>query len=375
MRYVYIGFFSFCVLLASMFWLPSQAVASSRTYTVTVDDLKVRTQPTTEAEIVGTLRNGETVNAFSDQDGWVQTYWNGQKAWVSGKFLAADSPSTSNQERSAAAEKNAASITAKDARLRSGPSTDYDMIGSLAQGETVRILNTKGDWHQIKMASGQTGWVAAWLTDHPVSRAEAKSPNDTIKPEQNQEAVQTEETAGTLNGRIIVVDAGHGGHDPGAIGIEGVAEKKVTLATANAIAGKLRAYGANVIMTRTDDSYLPLESRVAISRRNQADAFISIHYNAYPVDAVNGFSTHYFTNGEDRQLASAIQKELSKRLPLYSRGSMQDNYYVLRSNPNLSVLLELGFITNPNDYLHIQTDSYRSQAAEGIAQALIQHFQ
>src|SRR6185503_11453909 len=92
----------------------------------------------------------------------------------------------------------------------------------------------------------------------------------------------------------VVLDAGHGGHDQGTKGKSGLLEKDLTLDVANRLAALLKnRLGVNVILTRTDDTYIPLESRTEIANENHADLFLSIHANWNPVKSVAGVDTYY----------------------------------------------------------------------------------
>src|SRR5690625_3132833 len=128
-------------------------------------------------------------------------------------------------------------------------------------------------------------------------------------------------------------------------------------------------------MTRENDRFLLLEDRVAISHAYYTHAFISLHFDAYPISTVNGFSTHFYSSfGNDRKLAQFIQTGIAEQVNLNNRGIVQSNLHVLRENKDLAVLVELGFITNPYDFATIQTTDYQQGVAEGITNGLINYF-
>src|SRR5699024_6386736 len=182
------------------------------------------------------------------------------------------------------------------------------------------------------------------------------------------------DSSGTLNGYNIILDPGHGGKDPGAIGIRGTLEKNHAINTAHSVAEGLREAGATVIMTRSSDTYVTLEDRISLSNEYATDAFISLHYNALPLESVNGFSTYYHTHGNRRLLADSIQSGLEQHMALNSRGLMQNDYHVLRKNSDLAVLVELGFITNPYDLSVIQTAEHQRSVADGIVEGVMTYF-
>ena len=125
--------------------------------------------------------------------------------------------------------------------------------------------------------------------------------------------------------RKIVIDPGHGGKDPGAIGIGGVAEKDVVLSVAKKLALKLKKeMGVEVILTRNDDSFIELKDRTAIANAEQADLFISLHLNASPNPEARGIETYYLDNTTDE-----AANRLAARENAVSRGSVTDIQFIL----------------------------------------------
>jgi len=158
-------------------------------------------------------------------------------------------------------------------------------------------------------------------------------------------------------GRTIVIDAGHGGSDTGAIGPSGVLEKDVTLNIALDMANMLTANGANVVMTRTTDVdvYGPnatdkqeLQARVNVSRgAPNADIFVSIHCNAFSSPSAHGTATYYYGHSSrDSQLAQMIQDEMVAATGLSDRGINHARFYVLRNSWVPATLVETAFISN-----------------------------
>jgi N-acetylmuramoyl-L-alanine amidase len=213
--------------------------------------------------------------------------------------------------------------------------------------------------------------------------------------------------------RRIVVDAGHGGKDPGAIGPSGLREKDVTLAMAKKIAERLRAtLGCEVVLTRNRDVYLPLEERTAIANKVGADLFISVHANAAPNRQAFGIETYYLNfskndkaaavvareNGtslqevtdlelilfdlmanskinESSMLAAEIQRAMVGRLAgqfdeVRDLGVRQGPFYVLLGATMPSVLVETAFISHPREERRLANSAYHEHAAEAIAEAV-----
>lgn len=152
-------------------------------------------------------------------------------------------------------------------------------------------------------------------------------------------------------GLTVVVDAGHGGHDGGAYGSR-TNESKEVLAIAKAVETGLKAYGYNVIMTRSTDRFVTLKGRSDISNNAKADAFISLHLNSAQSSKATGFETFIYNAGKGREkfdLQHAVHDELMKVVPLRDRGKKRANFAVLRETYAPAVLIEYGFVNNPTD--------------------------
>lgn len=126
-----------------------------------------------------------------------------------------------------------------------------------------------------------------------------------------------------------MIDPGHGGRDNGTTGARGTREKDITIRTAQVLAEKLRAAGANVILTRSGDTYLPLPSRVGISHHHNADAFISIHYDSTPDRTARGVTTYYY-HPFQKEIASNIHSNVTAMTNLRNRGYRVGDYHVIR---------------------------------------------
>ncbi|TSB44679.1 N-acetylmuramoyl-L-alanine amidase [Alkalicoccobacillus porphyridii] len=228
--------------------------------------------------------------------------------------------------------------------VRSGPSESDAIIGSLSSGSQVSYQDEGNGWASIEY-QGQTGYVS---TDFISSGS-----SDAVSP-------------ASVSGQTIVIDPGHGGSDPGATA-NGLQEKEVVLDVGQRAAEKLRASGANVIMTRSTDEFIELEERAAIANREGASIFVSIHANAAAAtSAVGTESFHFPTSSEGQRLASAIQTELVSELGTRDRGVKDANFSVLRNTAMPATLLELGFITNPEEAERMKSSSFRESAANAI---------
>jgi N-acetylmuramoyl-L-alanine amidase len=210
----------------------------------------------------------------------------------------------------------------------------------------------------------------------------------------------------------IVLDPGHGGSDPGAIGVGGLREKDVTLRLGLALEEKLRARGFTVVMTRNGDRTLSLEERTAIAEAAAGDVFVSLHANAAPRRALHGIETYYpdanherhslgvaarengiarsqlnelqrtlakLRVGEvsptSRRIAEHLQQELVTGLPreyppVPDLGVKKGPFYVLFLSSMPSVLVESGFVTHAAEAKRLRDDRYVAALAERIAEGL-----
>ena len=150
-------------------------------------------------------------------------------------------------------------------------------------------------------------------------------------------------------------------------------KKILILKTAELLKSKLRAAGANVVLTREADIYVDLRKRVSVAHQVEADAFISIHYDATEDSSISGITT-YYTNSYQKELADYVHAGLAKKVSIRDRGVQPGNYLVLRENRQKAILIELGFLSNPSEERTITTDYYREQATLGIYQGILNYF-
>lgn len=209
---------------------------------------------------------------------------------------------------------------------------------------------------------------------------------DGILPDQRQQLPPGEESregdAGSraeqpLRGVHVVVDPGHGGHDRGACHMpSALIEKEINLDMALRLERALKQAGANVSLTRRDDTFLALEERARFANERSADLFISLHVNRYPSSDCFGAQTFYLPSSDDgRRLALLIQEELLKIYPPNYRQALPGDYSVLRNTHMPAALVEIGFVTSPVDRALMAQDDYREQVAAAIVAACIRFVQ
>jgi N-acetylmuramoyl-L-alanine amidase len=173
---------------------------------------------------------------------------------------------------------------------------------------------------------------------------------------------------------VIMLDPGHGGADPGAIGIGGLQEKGVVWAVTQQVAAILRQQGLTVQMTRQGDQTLDLQPRVDRAEAARANLFVSIHANAVNMQRpeVNGLETYYFSDSS-LGLARVIHQRVLGSLRMNDRGVKQARFFVLRRTSMPSVLIELGFVTGATDAPNLRNPQWQTQMAQAIAQGILDY--
>ena len=176
-----------------------------------------------------------------------------------------------------------------------------------------------------------------------------------------------------LKGLKIAIDAGHGGTELGAIGCLNDNEKDVNLEISKILKEKFETNGANVIMTREDDSFVGLNDRVEIANKNNAQIFISIHNNALPDSAAHlkstGSETYYFYQ-QSKELAKDVVESLAKETGLKNNGAKAQSFAVVRNTNCPAILVEVGYIINPEDNAKLIDKDYQNKIAEAILHGL-----
>ncbi len=176
---------------------------------------------------------------------------------------------------------------------------------------------------------------------------------------------------------LVVIDPGHGGPDPGAIGIGGIRETDVVLEVSKIVKELLSDKGVNVRLTRRNEVDLDLPPRVSFANNTDADIFVSIHANASRGKRrdINGLETYYFRGWRGRLLAKKIQKQILRVSPgSPDRGVKQGRFYVIKNTRMPAVLVEIGFLTGRLDARRLEKTVHRERIAYAIAKGILEYF-
>lgn len=231
-------------------------------------------------------------------------------------------------------------------RLRGGPGTGYDILDRLVRGTVLKVTGSQQEWLNVIAPDNKKGWVHG----------------DYVVP--------VETAVDVFKGKKIVVDPGHGGSDPGAIGVTGLREKVVNLAVSKHLITLLTGAGAEVIVTRSGDQSVSNQQRVDLANNSKADLYISIHANAFSNPESNGTETHYCgkngSSAASRYLAQQLQRALVPALGLRDRGVKANSFFVITNVEMPAALVELGFLTNPEEEAFLSVPANQILAAEAL---------
>jgi N-acetylmuramoyl-L-alanine amidase len=281
--------------------------------------------------------------------------------------------------------------------------------------DTVKLGRIGNDGVLIVGFTGAPGELkASTLSDPP------RLVLDFMKPSA-KEPRATAQTAGPL--RTIVLDAGHGGHDPGATGPGGLMEKDLVLDVTRRVAKLVTdRLDIKVLLSRDGDHFVPLKDRTSFANRERADLFVSIHANAHPLAAHEGVETYFLSseatdiaarrtaalensvvqlekpavarggNGpqdllravlwdlaqsdflvESSHLAEVVQDSMTRALRIPNRGVKQAGFYVLGGAAMPAILIEIGFVTNPKEERRLRDGKYRDEIARAILAGIAEY--
>lgn len=203
-----------------------------------------------------------------------------------------------------------------------------------------------------------------------------------IPPGQTSSSESSGISENALEDKLIVVDAGHGGFDPGTIGVTGSEEDGINLEVAGYLKEKLESFGAKVIMTRSDEKAIADTKDADMAKRRQiitdsgSDIVVSIHMNSFSDSSVSG-PLVIFMEGSSKgeQLAKSIQQSLLEMLkPVQENNARSGDLYILRSGQQPCVIVECGYLSNEKEEQLLMQDDYQKEIADAICSGVIQYF-
>ena len=275
---------------------------------------------------------------------------------------------------------------------------------------TVRVVVEtsvkKGGW-KIFALDGEKPRIVMDFGAAPTGTNQAKPAQEAKKPappvqtdeteEDDEEVVESPHDSDQLDrdlsaitgmkGRRIAIDPGHGGSDSGAIGPTGIMEKAVTMRVSRELKRLLEAEGATVILTRTGDTEVSekgasatsveeLQARCDVANQAKADIFLSIHADAFTNREVKGTTAYYYAQGtkQSKQLADSVRTALIDAIGTVDRGTQSCNFYVVKHTDMPAILVEISFISNPDEEKMMNSETGIKKIAQGIADGIADYF-
>ncbi|MCJ8006937.1 N-acetylmuramoyl-L-alanine amidase [Lederbergia wuyishanensis] len=330
-------------------WLAQEKLSPAKTNKglVTADHLNIRSEPNQSSSVVGTLKAGDEVVILNNDDDWLKIEYLSGSAWVSSSYIEIIK---THQPTADIQDENYITPLYNSTNIRKKPTLKSKILGHASSKEVYKVLGKEGDWYKIEYASGKAGYIAGWV----ITGTNEVSNNGP-------------------NAKTIVIDPGHGGRDEGAAGANGTLEKDLTMKAALLLSEKLKEAGFNVVLTRSSDAYVSLQDRAELAYIRNADVFISLHFDSIEDSTVHGHTTYYYYDKEV-EIAEMIHNQISNVIQLSDRGVRFGDYYVLRENRQPSILLELGYLSNPSEEEVIKTHSYMEKITDAIEKGIVQYY-
>ncbi|MER1957466.1 MAG: N-acetylmuramoyl-L-alanine amidase [Solibacillus sp.] len=373
---------------------PTESIKIIGKVYVTVDGLNIRSSAvsTQSTNIVGKENTGKELAVYEDQGYWLKVAYNGKTAFVAKEYTKSteqlqldeeqeepqeqqgpetENPVVTDEQTEPAIDENTSETeivteqpvaeplatigiaTINELAIFEETNTSSKVLNKMSRGTQVDLLAIDGNWVEV-LYNGMTGFV-------------------------EKRFVRLKNTVdGPVKNRIIVLDPGHGGKDPGAIS-GAYTEKSIVLKVTNLVKEKLEADGAIVKMTRTGDTFPTLDERIQFTKANYGELFVSIHTNSFTTAKPNGTETYYSVKSnenekEDVVLATNINNLIVKNADMTNRGVKRNDYKVIVGLKIPAVLLELGFISNDADRAKLVSDKYVEIFADSIYQGIVDYY-
>ncbi|MGE7943770.1 N-acetylmuramoyl-L-alanine amidase [Lysinibacillus xylanilyticus] len=340
------------------------ALGNVQKQVTTTQSINIYVKPTSSSKVISTVDSKVKLPVYKTVSGYYLTEVNGLPGYIvanSTEDVKVEQPSTPAPQPTPDPDPITPSVTGDllgrvtvdNLNIRTEANSTSTVVSKLKKGECVQVNSINGYWAQVT-SNGQKGYV---------HKSYLKLLN------QNGNA---------LKDRIIIIDPGHGGKDPGTV-VGSNSEKAITLKVGTLVKQKLEAAGAKVLMTRTGDTYPSLQDRVDFTNANYGEVFVSIHVNSAANTSAQGTETYYaISTGdmyqEDVDLATFVNNQIVNNLKMKNRGVKEQQYYVIRNMNIPSILVELGFLSNSEDSAKMTDDQYIELFAESIYKGILEYY-
>ncbi|MFJ3388285.1 N-acetylmuramoyl-L-alanine amidase [Lysinibacillus sp. NPDC086135] len=344
------------------------ALGNVQKQVATTQNINLYVKPTSSSKVISTVNSKVNLPVYKTISGYHLTVVNGVPGYIvanSTTDVEVEKPSTPDPTPTPKPEPKPdptpptvsgdllGRVTVDNLNIRQEANSTSAVVSKLKKGEYVQVNSINGYWAQVTY-QGQKGYV---------HKSYIKLLNQSGNP---------------LKGRIIILDPGHGGKDPGTV-VGSNSEKAITLKVSTLVKQKLEAAGAKVSITRTGDTYPSLQDRVDFTNANYGEIFVSIHVNSAANTAALGTETYYAVStgdmfNEDIDLATFVNNQIVNNLNMKNRGVKKEQYYVIRNTIIPAILVELGFLTNSEDRAKMTDDQYVELFAESIYKGILEYY-
>lgn len=357
--------------------------------TVTGSVVNIRSGPDTSYGVVKKVYSGDTLNAsLLSSDNWYKVDLDGTAGWITGSYVSAhnsaDAEGTGGRsdtatgrgntlEQDGAASGQNGNTTGQGSTANQGSTTGQGSVpdqGGAGSGQDGNVSRGGDPGRGAVTGSDSSG--SAIQTGGTATDGSGSGADSSANPDQNG-----------ASGRLVVIDAGHGGYDDGATGPSGTREKNITLSIALKLSELLKGAGYNTLMTRSDDTFISLPDRSLAANGSKADIFVSIHCNSSEYHTGRGTEVYtepdrlnpvYKQQENSRYLAGLVQNELIKALGLTDRGIREKDLAVCRETNTPAILIETAFIDVKEEESLLNDTSFQDKAAAAIKLGIDSYF-
>lgn len=328
-------------------WLTDIISEGTKKIYLLYDNINIREDISLNSTIIGKGNKYDSFYVYGEKNGWLKIKLN------DGQFGFIASWLTSYDINYYFEGNNGYKRTTTDLNLRIDPSHKGKQVATISKNSNLKIISSENGWDKVITENGQIGWCN---NGYLIS----------ILP---------------LSNKKILLDPGHGGYDPGSISYSGKYEKNVNLDVAYKLKENLEALGATVYMTRTNDTYIRNSARGRMADNLGVDILLSIHHNSLGNNKSDyfGLSTYYNTINYKNprygyDLAESIYLNATTLNGVYRDGIFDRNYEVLRETNTPAALIEIGFMSNPQEEMNVHSDSFQYEIVQKISDGIIDYF-
>lgn len=271
---------------------------------------------------------------------------------------------------------------------------NYDVFGVVGNDGSYRVAMDFGNISYSNSNSSGSKYSTSTNTntissdktsDNTNQTSDNSSSNNNNSYNSNTDVIIDDDTKSILKNKRITLDPGHGGSDSGAIGPTGLYEKTATLNISINVADMLKQAGAKVYITRrVDEDVAPqpasdveeLQARCDVGNKSNSDIFVSVHLDSFSSASAGGTTGYYYVNGSanSQRLANDVKEGIIEQIGTFDRGTKTCNFYVVKHTDMPATLVEVAFISNPEEEAVMKSEEGQKKIAQGIFNGIVRYF-